>query len=832
MKAIAWILGFFLWTLNVNAQTFCSNPKIQRHTTISAPSVYDIQPHAIVAAAGGGFWATGTITTPADKLDFMVAKFNDSGRLVLLKRLGTSGDETSYPIGLAPTSSGGCVIGGRSNESSIGAGLAALAYIRSDGSLKWWRRTTTNGNYGRYDAFRNVLVRKDGTVFGCGSSHQWNYNSQLLLAAVDSNGNEIFRNSYRYGSQTHMDASTEFGSGYAVGGHDGSSPVLLTVTAAGEVDKFYGYSSPNYCPIVSITRAPSGKIYATGGYLRGSQYELWVACINPANGNFIWQKRYNMGYAFGSKVEWINQRLMVSFNQTTNGSNWSNGFAEIDSNGNPGLVRLVKFNTQSFENHLAGLNVGNSGNGGWAFIGSNAASGANMSLSLLNPCDSSFCTITKTKFNAVNNTPVSLTNNKGSMYYDGKFATNLSPSMKDVAFSQSNDCVACKEPKPTKFNDTIICIDHASTYYIRDYSSSVIWSDGDTSHVKQIKVAGIYTVTLTNSCGIYRDTFEIKILPPLAKVLISNVQICAGETVKINAKQAGIGSYNYVWNDGWNGPQRDIVQPGTYILNTSSICGNRSDTLLISLKISNNPIQLKDTIFCSVPGLFTQKINDYSVNVLWTDGDTSHIKTFTNTGKYYVNLFNSCGSYTDSFEIIKGELPVKVLKDNEYFCQGSWITLEGRQPSTGKFDYEWDNGVKGPELVAKNKSTFTLTTRNACGSRTDLVNVYIANCNCEICIPNAFTPINSDGRNDVFKPSLDCKYTNCLVKESYMRIYNRWGEKLHDAPVAEGWDGYFMGDPVPEGEYIYLVHIVFDSQVYGDRIQSKSGVLTLLSGKN
>jgi gliding motility-associated-like protein len=350
--------------------------------------------------------------------------------------------------------------------------------------------------------------------------------------------------------------------------------------------------------------------------------------------------------------------------------------------------------------------------------------------------------------------------------------------------------------------------------------------------VKQIKVAGIFTLKLTNSCGVFRDTFEIKTLPPLVKVLMSNVPICAGETVKINAKQSSNGIYNYNWNDGFNGPQRDISQPGTYILKTSSICGNRSDTLVISLKLSNNPIQLKDTIFCSEPSLFTQKIKDYSVNVLWTDGDTSHIKTFTNTGKYYVNLFNSCGGYTDSFEIIKGELPVKVLKDNEYFCQGSWITLKGRQSSPGVFDYEWDTGVKGPELVAKNKSTFTLTTRNACGSRTDQVNVFMANCDCEICIPNAFTPTNSDGRNDVFKPSLDCKYANCLVKESYMRIYNRWGEKLYDAPVTEGWDGTFMGSLVPEGTYIYLVHIIFDSQVYGNRIQSKSGVFTLLSGKN
>jgi hypothetical protein len=111
-----------LWGLSsVEAQSFCSAPKIQRHTTVSATSVSKIMPHSIVAAVGGGFWVTGTITTSADKLDFMVAKFNDSGRLVVLKRLGTSGDETSYPVGLAATLGGGCVIGGRSDDPSVGA---------------------------------------------------------------------------------------------------------------------------------------------------------------------------------------------------------------------------------------------------------------------------------------------------------------------------------------------------------------------------------------------------------------------------------------------------------------------------------------------------------------------------------------------------------------------------------------------------------------------------------------------------------------------------------------------------------------------------------------
>ncbi len=829
-KFILIFLSF--WGLSsVEAQSFCSAPKIQKHTTVSASSVNKIQPHAIVAAAGGGFWVTGTINTSADKLDFMVAKFNDSGRLVVLKRLGTSGDETSYPVGLAATLGGGCVIGGRSDDASVGAGLAAIAYIKSDGTLKWWRRTTSNGNSGRYDAFRNLLVRKNGTVFGCGSSHQWNYDSQLLLAALDSNGTEIFRNSYRYGSQTHMDASAELGSGYIVGGHDGSSPVVLTVTSAGVVDKFYGYSSPNYCPITSMVVAPSGKVYVTGGYLMGSNYELWVACINPSNGSFYWQKRYNLGYAFGSKIDWVNNRLMVSFNQTSNGSNWCNGFAELDSNGNAKVVRLVKFNTNSFENHLAGLNVANTSSGGWAFVGTNSSMASNMSLSLVNPCDSGFCTIIKSKFNSVNNTPITLTSNKGTMFYDGKFATNLTPNLTNVNFTQSNNCVACTNPIPTAFIDTLLCIGKSATYKVTDYKSTVLWSDGDTSHIKNITTAGTYTLRLTNACGTYRDTFKITNNLPMTRVLTRNVEICAGQSVNVDAKQPLNETYTYSWNDGGSSPQRSFNQTGTYILTTTDFCGSRTDTITVSSKVTNAPILLRDTIFCALPIMFTQRIADYSVNVLWSDGDTSHIKSFGNTGKYFVTFFNNCGSKLDSFEILLQSPPVKVLRDEEYFCQGNWITLKGHQPIAGYYTYEWSNGVKGPELVAKNRATLTLTTTNECGSRTDVVEVYIANCDCEICIPDAFTPRNLDGRNDVFKPRLDCKYTNCNVKESYMRIFNRWGEKLHDAPVTEGWDGTYMGEVVPEGQYVYVIYIIFDSGVSGNRIKSESGVLTVLSGQ-
>jgi gliding motility-associated-like protein len=829
------ICAAILITSKSFGQAFCSNPKAQIHNLIkphpsSSPKITKIQPHAIVAAVGGGFWATGVIHTDADKGDIMVAKFDDKGRLKLLQRVGTSGEETSNPIGIAPTASGGCVIGGRSDEPAIGAGLAALAYVNSNGSLKWWRRTTDKSNYGRYDAFRNVLVRKDGTVFGCGSSHQWNYNSQLLLAAVDSNGNEIFRNSYRYGSQTHMIASAEFDSGYIVAGHDGSSPVVLTVTPKGVVDKCFGYNSPNYCPIVSMVLSPSGKVYVTGGYANGSRYDLWVACINPANGNFYWQKKYSLDYTFGSKIDWINHRLMVSFNYNSGGSNWSNGFAELDSNGNVMNVKMVKFSTESFENQVSGINVATTPNGGWAFIGTNSSDGANMSISLFNPCDTGFCTVKPFSFNTISNTNVALTSNKGTMFYDGKFATNLTPFNKPLSYTETPLCNTCIGPVPTRFTDTVLCAGASLDYVISDTASQVLWSDGSTSYRKTFNSVGTYTVTLTNSCSTYRDTFEVKPLPKMSKVLPSQAFICSGETLNIIAEQPLNGSYSYVWEDGFNGAKRIISQNGWYILTTTDRCGFRKDTLKVDLKFGINPVALKDTFFCTEPNLFIQRIPDYTLEVRWFDGDTSHIKSFYNSGMYRVSLSNFCGSVQDTFEILRKTLPVKVLQDEAFYCDGAGVLISGEQFTQDSFHYLWNTGIKGPKITVRTPEILSLVTSNSCGTRTDEVRVSVANCNCEMCIPDAFTPGNSDGKNDEFKVRLDCASLRCLVKESYMRIYNRWGEKLHDAPITEAWNGYFQGKPVPEGNYIYLIHVVYDSQVFGNRIQTKSGVVTVLSG--
>jgi gliding motility-associated-like protein len=65
-------------------------------------------------------------------------------------------------------------------------------------------------------------------------------------------------------------------------------------------------------------------------------------------------------------------------------------------------------------------------------------------------------------------------------------------------------------------------------------------------------------------------------------------------------------------------------------------------------------------------------------------------------------------------------------------------------------------------------------------------------------VPNIFTP-NGDGKNDFFKL---IKKGEVNIKE--MRIYNRWGEMVHNDPNTP-WDGNFKGQPQPSGTYLVYV---------------------------
>ena len=101
------------------------------------------------------------------------------------------------------------------------------------------------------------------------------------------------------------------------------------------------------------------------------------------------------------------------------------------------------------------------------------------------------------------------------------------------------------------------------------------------------------------------------------------------------------------------------------------------------------------------------------------------------------------------------------------------------------------------------------------------INAY---CSGNLFIPNAFTPSDDNGLNDVFMP-----VTNGHVNNLDFRIYNRWGVLIYQTnSLNQGWDGRVLGRIVECDVYVYKVAYDYISASGGFERKQQCGNFTLL----
>jgi gliding motility-associated-like protein len=91
-------------------------------------------------------------------------------------------------------------------------------------------------------------------------------------------------------------------------------------------------------------------------------------------------------------------------------------------------------------------------------------------------------------------------------------------------------------------------------------------------------------------------------------------------------------------------------------------------------------------------------------------------------------------------------------------------------------------------------------------------------------MPNAFSP-NTDGKNDTYGP---VNGENSALTITAFRIYNRWGQEVHNA--AENWNGKFKGEDQPAGTYVYYISVKTpdENNPGQDKTVTDQGAFTLL----
>ncbi|MCC5916506.1 MAG: gliding motility-associated C-terminal domain-containing protein [Cryomorphaceae bacterium] len=152
-------------------------------------------------------------------------------------------------------------------------------------------------------------------------------------------------------------------------------------------------------------------------------------------------------------------------------------------------------------------------------------------------------------------------------------------------------------------------------------------------------------------------------------------------------------------------------------------------------------------------------------------------------------VYTESGTYSQSF--ISGSGCDSVVKLHLSIYPSAHIT----ERVTASLQYYWP--INGTTYNKSGTYQHTLQTQHGCDSVLEL-DLTIQD-GSTLYIPNAFSP-NGNGINEVFKVLGNEVSTFQIV------IYNRFGQLIFESKDIEiSWDGTFLGEPAPMGNYVYRI---------------------------
>jgi len=338
---------------------------------------------------------------------------------------------------------------------------------------------------------------------------------------------------------------------------------------------------------------------------------------------------------------------------------------------------------------------------------------------------------------------------------------------------------------------------------------SVLWNFGDTNsgaknnsilfkpeHIFSDK--GRFNVSLT----IYykgKSVVSSKIVTiiEINLNLVKDTTLCEGNSLLLDISTPN--AY-YLWQDSSTNAKYYITKPGMYSVKIAINGCVDADTIIVKYQ-SKPKIDLgNDTTICDNNSLLLNAATPNAL-YLWQDSSTSATYNVSHQGKYSVRVsVNGC-SNTDSILVNYITKPKVDLGNDTAICEGKTILLNA---ATSNATYLWQDGSTNATYNVSQQGNYSVVVTNICGICSDSILVKSEICNCNLYIPNAFTP-NGDALNNVFIP-----VSNCNFLKYNLMVFNRWGEKIFEtSDENKGWDGMFNNHHAPVGVYIYLIKYTF-----------------------
>ena len=366
--------------------------------------------------------------------------------------------------------------------------------------------------------------------------------------------------------------------------------------------------------------------------------------------------------------------------------------------------------------------------------------------------------------------------------------------------------------------DTAVCVGDSIHLSGDGGYQSYLWSNGQTSQVVTIDVAGFYTYTAIDTHGCIlqaQDTaFVVAVQHPSAAIIANPATICIGQTTALLFVNADSGIV-HVWNPGNIFADTLVVNnAGTYYLLANNNGCSSLDSVDVAAVIPPVIDLGTDQNLCSCDTLVTLSSDITASHYAWSTADSTQSINITHQGNYALTVTDANGCVAkDSVFVAIHCLTVDAFVADPVTAQvfaGQNAVLDVNSSYASTFAYMWTPGIYLTDStfkqahVSRPQATTTywvavMDITNGCLAYDSVVLTVIPPGVPPM--PNAFSP-NGDGHNDTYGPYISPALQGVYTIVS-MTIYNRWGQLVFSSNTP--WDGTFNGVLQPADTYVYYI---------------------------
>ena len=272
-------------------------------------------------------------------------------------------------------------------------------------------------------------------------------------------------------------------------------------------------------------------------------------------------------------------------------------------------------------------------------------------------------------------------------------------------------------------SSSVICNSQSVTLNTSGSTGTFVWSNGATNTPSiSTNIPGIYTATLTNSCG--TAVYSVNLINGTSTVGLasSSNTICSGGSVTLTASGTG----TFAWSNGaGNVSSITVTNSGVYTVSLTSVCPgavtatfNVMNGLPPTLSITPSSLS-----FCQGQTA-TLTANGSAGTYSWVGGPVGSVLTTTASNIYTAVVSNSCGIGSQTYQVIFQSTPsVSLSASKNTLCPNETLTLTANGVNGGTV-YSWSSSsnTSATETISTS-GNFVVTYTNACGNSSASVNI-------------------------------------------------------------------------------------------------------------